>query len=416
MIGMAALRELPTGPARTAATPRRVLLLGGDSDHNLGDQAILQALCALLHQADPAAQIAILSDRWPAQRFPGVVQVIARGPRGLRALAAAARSHTQVVIGGGGLFQDDDSRVKMPYWAARLRLLGLLNEDVRVHAVGAGPLEHRESRWCARVGCGALRDLTVRDPFARDWLARCTDRKVRLSPDPAFALAPAPPAAAAAFLDALGLQQQPRILGVVVRRWFHPLGGFVPHRVRARLGLERGSGSAAFAGLLDQLAAALRELAQRLDAAILLLPTYNVSHESDHRQCEALAQRLPDLRVRVGLIDDPALYKAVCGQLMLMISARMHPLILAAGMGVPGVALGYNGKFEGYFDMLGIPRRLAWLDEFRDGQHAARLVALAEAALADPTDLRERCAKLREQAARDVAALLDPVLPGNAGP
>jgi polysaccharide pyruvyl transferase WcaK-like protein len=415
MSGMAAIRTTPTGPLRTAASPRRVLLLGGDSDHNLGDQAILQALCALFHAADPAVQLTILSNRWPAQRFPGVAQVIPRGPRGWPGLAAAARSHAQVVVGGGGLFQDDDSRIKMPYWAARLRLLALLNGDVRVHAVGAGPLEHRESRWCARAGCGALRDLTVRDPFARNWLARCTDRSLRISPDPAFALAPAPPAAAAAFLDAMGLQQQPRILGVVVRRWFHPLGGFVPHRVRARLGLVRGSGSATLARLLDQLAAALRELAQRLDAAILLLPTYNVSHESDHRQCEALAQRLPDLQVRVGLIDDPALYKAVCGRLMLMMSARMHPLILAAGMGVPGVALGYNGKFEGHFDMLGIPRRLAWLDEFRNGAQSARLVALAEAALADPTDLRERCARLRERAARDVAALLDPALPGPAG-
>jgi polysaccharide pyruvyl transferase WcaK-like protein len=383
-----------------------VLIVGGDSDHNLGDQAILASLCGLLRAAEPQLRVTITSDRWPPGRFAGVDRVIPRGARSVTALARAARESDLVVVGGGGLFQDDDSRVKMPYWAARLWLLRRFNHHLFAHAVGAGPLAHAESRRFARMACGSLQGITVRDPFARDWLARCADRPVAISPDPAFALEPATPDAADGVLESLGFDGRPRLIGVAVRRWFHPRGGFLPHRLRSSIGLDRGHGDADTGRMLDQVAAAIGELARRLDAAVLLLPSYNVGHEADHRHCQALGERLGDVPWRMALLDDPRLYKAVCGRLLLMVSARMHPLILAAGMGVPGVALAYNGKFEGCFDMLGIPRRLAWLDHLRSSGQAGRLVALAEAALADGVDLRQRSAALAAQAASDVADLL----------
>lgn len=393
--------------ATSAAPGRKVLLLGGDADHNLGDQAILYSLCAALRHADPGVRITISSNRWDARRFPGVVGVIPRGAAGFAQALRAARGQDLVVIAGGGLFQDDDSRVKMPYWAARLKLLSLVNPNIRAYAVGAGPLKHGESRWSARRACKVLQQVSVRDGFAQDWLSQCTGQPVEIAPDAAFALEPAPAAAADRYLESLGIEPGRPVIGIVMRRWYHKLGGFVPHRLRAQAGLDLGDGEAEVARLLDQVALAVKSLARRLDAAVLLLPTYNVGHEADSRYCHHLAAMLPLDTVRVGQLDDPRLYKAVCGRLSLMISARMHPLILAAGMGVPGVGLSYNGKFEGFFDMLELPRRMLWLDEFRDGAQAERLIALAEEALADPTDLRARCEALRQRVLADAATLLD---------
>lgn len=393
--------------AAQAGPGRKVLVIGGDADHNLGDQAILHSLCQALQCAEPGVRITITSSRWGAQRFPGVVRVIPRGAGGFTQALRAARAQDFVVIAGGGLFQDDDSRVKMPYWAARLKLLSLVNPNIRAYAVGAGPLKHAESRWSARAACKVLQQVSVRDAFAQDWLSKCTGQPVAIAPDAAFALEPAPAEVVDSYLESLGIEPGRPIIGVVMRRWYHKLGGFVPHRLRAQAGLDLGDGEAEVARLLDQVALAVKTLARRMNAAVLLLPTYNVGHEADSRYCHHLAAMLPLDTVRVAQLDDPRLYKAVCGRLSLMISARMHPLILAAGMGVPGVGLSYNGKFEGFFDMLGLPRRMLWLDEFRDGAQAERLIALAEDALADPTELRARCEQLRERVLADVAALLD---------
>ncbi len=385
----------------------RVLILGGDSDFNLGDTAILTALCLCLAAADRRAEITITSSR-PRQtvRLPETVRVIPRGGRGWRQLLQAARTSELIVVGGGGLFQDDDSRAKMPYWALRIATLRLLNENIVGHCVGAGPLEHAESRRFARLACSMLRSISVRDEFARGALASCTNKPVDVVPDPAFMLPPAPAAEAATFLRSLGLTPGRPIIGVALRGWFHRRGGFLPHKLRSRMGLDQGEGDAEMTRLLARLASALQTLARRQDAAILLMPTYALSHEGDAAVCRRLELALADLEPRLALIDDPRLYKAVAGHLSLMVSARMHPLIFAASMGVPIVGLAYNRKFQGLFDLLGVPRRLLGLNEFVSESQEPRLEELANAALEDETNLRARSAALAETVSQRTAALL----------
>lgn len=384
----------------------RIMILGGDADNNLGDHAILFSLCQTLAEFDSRVRITVVSDRTNRYKFPGVVNVIPSGIAGSFALMRAAAKQDLITIGGGGLFQDDDSRVKMPFWASKVTALRAVNERIVAHSIGAGPLAHPESKCSANWTCSVLESISVRDEFAHKWLSSCTAREVLIVPDPAFMLRPAPQEDGDAVLQHLQIPTDKPIIGVALRRWFHQLGGFVPHSVRDRLGLTEKQNHEAMDRLLSQIADSLRALAARLNASILLLPTYNVEHEADVHYCRQLAERLPRNRVQIGSIDDPQVYKAVCGRLSLMISARMHPLILAASMGVPVVGLGYNGKFEGFFDMLGIPRRMIWMNEFRMESQLERLQQLAEDALSDTIDLRNRCELLAHRTARQTTALL----------
>jgi polysaccharide pyruvyl transferase WcaK-like protein len=387
------------GPLTPSAP--RLLILGGDADFNLGDRAILHGLCLALLRADRSARITITSNTLEPASLPGVVAVIPRGAGALPRLLRAAARQDLVIVGGGGLFQDDDSRVKMPYWAARLRLLARTNPRLVGHALGAGPLRHTESRVCARLACDVLESVSVRDHFARDWLQPCTSRHVELVPDPAFMLPPAPTAAVDAVLRRLRIEPGRPLVGVALRRWFHRRGGVVPNRARAALGLGTQEGVADMAGFLDQLAGVLQALAADLGADVLLLPSYHVAHEGDLQACRQLAGRLGERHTRVAVIREPCLYKGVCGRLSIMLSARMHPLILAAGMGVPVVGLGYNGKFGGVFRLLGLSGRVIPLDAFRAASQGDRLFAAVRTALTEPVDLRARCEGL---AARTLTA------------
>ncbi len=159
--------------------------------------------------------------------------------------------------------------------------------------------------------------------------------------------------------------------------------------------------------LAQNMADALRSLARRLNAAVLLMPSYNVAHEADMRECERLREHLRDIETRIALLNDPALYKAVAGQCSLMISARMHPLILAASMGVPVVGLAYNGKFEGLFRLLGLKRSVLWLNQFKKGATAADIEQLAADALNDPTDLRARAGQLADSVHHGTRELIE---------
>jgi polysaccharide pyruvyl transferase WcaK-like protein len=384
---------------------RKVLILGGDSDYNLGDAAILAAVCENLTTRGNV-EIAITSNRADQRFLRGVTRVVRRGFAGTADLMSAAHQADLIVVGGGGLFQDDDSRIKMPYWASRLGALRLLNNKIVGHCLGAGPLQHADSRRFAAYACTRLNSISVRDAFAHKWLAPCSRRPIDVVPDPAFMLTAAPAQEADAVLRTHGLTPGKPLIGVALRRWFHRRGGFVPMRLRVQLGLAGDDGRSRMSELLERLSTEIASLARRIQASVVLLPSYTARYENDVEVCRELATTLRSCDAKLINIQDPTLYKAVCGRLSLMVSARMHPLILAASMGVPVVGLAYNGKFEGLFDLLGVPKRLVWLDRLVS-LPAHILEELAGAACSADDDLRQRAARLAEQVAQRTSALLD---------
>ena len=371
-------------------TGLRLLLLGGDADHNVGDRAIVTALSQCIVSHDQSAEVSIVASHSAGPGIRGVARMIPRGPSGIAGLCRTAVAADRILVAGGGLFQDDDSRAKMPYWAARISLLKSLNPRIAGHSIGAGPLRHVESRAAAGIACAALTTISVRDGLAQQALAACTSRTIDVVPDPAFMLEAAPRGEATDLLRSLDLMPGRPLIVVSARRWFHSRGGFVPNVLKAKAGIGIARDERRFELLLDVLADGLMHLARRLGAAVLLLPSYNVAHEGDDVVCEALARRLGHVTVRIARITDPQLYKAVLGHASLIISSRMHPLILGAGMGVPLVGLSYNDKFQGLFDQLGIAPRLLRLDDFPDRWGSSALIGAAEAALDGRDDLRHR--------------------------
>ena len=371
-----------------------VLLLGGDVEHNVGDRATLTALIRCLHAHDPGVVLSIVGHPTRLASLRGVSELIPPGSRGLRSLLRAASSADRVLVAGGGLFQDDDSRLTMPYWAARIALLKAFNSRIAGLSVGAGPLRHSESRAAARLACAALTSISVRDRLARDALATCTARPVDIVPDPAFMLEAAPPHEAYQQLRRLGFREGRPIIAATLRSWYHERGGFIPNRTRFSVGLDLKRDRARLESMLGVVSKSLDVLRLRLDADILLLPACSSEHEADDAACEALRWRMPGANARVARIADPRLFKALVGQAALLVSARMHPLIFAAGMGVPFVGLSYNAKFDGVYDLLGLVARSLPLDQCPETWGVTTLVAAAEAALEADVDLRQRAEPL----------------------
>ena len=383
----------------------KILLLGGDADCNLGDAGILAAICQCLARVDPSVAITIVSRRRRAHDLPGLVRVIEPGPGSFPALLAAARRQDLIVVGGGGLLQDDDSRIKVPYWASRLLALRAFQRRIVGLSLGVGPLDHAESRAGARMICELLDSVSVRDELAQVWLRQVSDRAVAVVPDPAFMLQPAGNEQALDYIRSLGIPTDRPLLGVTLRGWFHRRGGVVPHAIRARLGIGCSHGELERASLARNLATEIRHLARRLDASVLLMPSYRLPHEGDLEACRSLAAHLESARVSLATLDDPSLYKAVAGQLTLMISARMHPLIFAASMGVPIVGLAYNGKFEGAFRLLGLRDQLLDLQGLATAEEGW-LEAPVEAAFQSAHDSRQRTVALAERVRNQTAELV----------
>jgi len=345
--------------------PTSVLILAGDTDGNIGDRAIVYSTCQELRRTDPEIRITLVSGRPDADRDFFDASTVPRGLAGIPALLRAAMGSDLVLCGGGGLFQDDTSLVKMPYWAARLALVRCVCANIHGYSLGVGPLRWASSRLAARFAFGCMRGVSARDDYAVELAQRLTAKVVRRVPDPALGLPPASDEQARAVLAEAGVPDQGvPIVGVAVRRWFHHRSTIVPHKYAVRLGLRKAAGRESCDKFTTLMAGVLDRLAERHGAHVLFMPTYNVSHEADDLVSMEVLRKMRSGRGGVSRISDPRLYKAVCGRLAVMLGGRMHPTIFAAAMGTPVIGLSYNSKFEGFFRSLGRETDVIPIEEF----------------------------------------------------
>lgn len=369
---------------------RKILILAGDTDSNLGDLAILTAMCERIEEFIPNSRISILTSCPDRDRTRLGILPIARGWHGLAGLFDAARHADLVICGGGGLFQDDDSLIKMPYWALRLFLVRLLSGPVRGLSIGAGPLDHWASRIFARLALQQLDSVSVRDPLAKSVLAPLTQKSVDVVPDPAFLLRAAPESEARAVLRNSGVltDDAAPLLGVAIRRWFHKHSSLIPYKYASRLGLGKIRGQQEMSTFINLISTTLDDVARRTKAKVVFMPTYNVEHEADIEVCRAVASRMEAKNSTILEIDDPCLYKAVTGQLSAMLCGRMHPAILASAQQTPIVGLAYNPKFIGTFSLLGLESRCMAMDDFVERESSEKLTEMLEAAIREPSQNR----------------------------
>lgn len=366
----------------------RILILAGDADGNIGDQAIRTATCALLRRHVPNARITVATARPEEVARDLGVSTVARGSAGLPGQLAAMRRADLVLVGGGGLFQDDDSLLKMPFWTSRVLAARAAGTQVAGFALGTGPLGHPSSRLAARAAFALMRHVSVRDPEALAVARSVTDKPVHLVPDPAICLEPENRARAREHLARAGLPDDGRpILGVAVRRWFPPKARLIPRRFARSMGLPDPQAGPEGQRLIQRLAAVLDRQVARHQLRILFLPTYCAPSEADDLLARSVvaAMRHQDLAT-VLPIQDARLLKACTGLCRAFLGGRMHPLILAAGMGVPLVGLAYNPKFHGFAKLLGLGDRILDVREFVQGEAVGRLDQLLDQALSGRGD------------------------------
>jgi polysaccharide pyruvyl transferase WcaK-like protein len=365
----------------------KILILAGDITGNLGDMAIAQSTCEQLRFHINGVHITLVANKEiAAEIFPGA-EIIPRGIIGLFAQMKAAFGCDLVICGGGGLYQDDDSRIKMPYWGLRVALARMLGAEVVGYCLGVGPLVHGLSRFFCRLAFSCMSAVSVRDPKAFEVARDLTSQHVLIVPDPAIALRAAPAEVAEKLLQDHGVPRDGSpLIGVAVRKWFHHRGSFIPHKVAFRLGLKRTDGGSKFNKMTDLLAEVLDQMAILNDAHIVFLPTYNVPHEGDDLVCEEIGRKMRSNRTSLIKIPEPRLYKAVTGRLSVMLGARMHPMIFAAGMGTPVVGLAYNPKFNGFFELIDSSDKLITIDDFVEKEMTRELFELLENSLRVPKD------------------------------
>jgi len=379
-----------------ASSINNILILAGDTEGNLGDRAILQSTCNELLSINPELQISLIAKKTNPLSDMQNIHAVRPGLLGFLQLIHAAKHADIILCGGGGLFQDDDSLIKMPYWALRVVLVRLFCNKIIGYSLGVGPLSAPTSRLFARLAFSCMQHISTRDPIAQRTAQNLTRKPVMIVPDPALLLPSLPEQQAKDYLVTHGIKDlQKPLIGVAVRRWFPAKPRLIPNRVSAKFRNRNRTAVKQSEHLCKLFAEVLDQLVIKHNAYIIFMPTYNVSHESDGELCLDIQQRMKKDAGKILHIDTPELYKAVSSQLSVFLCGRMHPSIFSAAAGTPVVGLAYNPKFHGFFSLLGLGDYVMDVSDFVNLGLVDELTELTTRALTKAPDTTKQIEKLK---------------------
>lgn len=280
---------------------------------NLGDELLFERLChRLRHHGVEQITTVSLNPEDTTRRHRGVNALT---PRQLFRSARAIRAADLLIVGPGGILQDDTSPWSLPYQLHRPMLARLVGTPVTGYGLGAGPLRRRPSTWLLRLGLGSTAPLLVRDDDSAELLT--TRGLTAIATADLVVATPTP-------------RVEPADRIVVCLRPHTPGGGFLPVRwQRDTWDTERIS---AIATALDNAATA-----NRLTTAFVAFEPHR-----DQPLHEAVAARMTTPTETLTPDSDTLL--AEVARSRLVVATRFHAGIAALVGHRPAVLVGYAPK------------------------------------------------------------------------
>jgi polysaccharide pyruvyl transferase CsaB len=334
----------------------RVAVAAWIGSTNLGDELVFASLRTAL--TERGAEVVAMSVAPAATEREHGVGAARRAP----ATVGVLRGVDALVLGGGGLLQDETSALNLPYHLSPFVVARGRGTPVAGIGLGAGPLRRASSR---RLVAAALRgvEVTVRDePSAA--LLQTLDLPSRVGADLAFGL-PAP-------------QAEPTDSVAVCLRGWTGGGGRLP------VGWRRPASPDWF---VARAAGAIDHLVDATGLAVRLVAFDPTRDEALLREVAARSRHgaevvLPSLAT---VLNEVASSRVV-------VAMRYHAAVAAALAGRPAMLIGYSPKVEALAASLGPAATLVpWSEE-----GMTSLGARVQDVIGRGDEMRDAAARLRE--------------------
>ena len=368
----------------------RVLVCGYYGFGNSGDEAILSVLIRDLNDVFDKPEISVVAGNVESIAADHHTDAILWTDIGR--LREAAEASDLMVLGGGGLFQDQQgfesatiltpAHGGMSYWAGFALLSHLVDKPLAIYGTGVGPLSTEEGKRLTAMSFRAASAASVRDQESSRLLEGLGIHDVPVTADPVFRIT----ADRRVGLEILANEHIPQgetLIAVGIRAWADD--GFVT-------------------GLADQLD---RVIASH-DAHVVFVPFQTSPHRAENDPAAALrVLTAMKQRSRAAILRGtytPEDKMAVQSAADVVIGMRLHSVIMAAAAGVPVVALAYDPKVGNAMKALGIGEMTLDLSD------VGSLAERAGWALSDPgyaTPIRDRVTALVARAGLNAGVLSD---------
>lgn len=172
-----------------SASKKTVLIIGSYGAGNLGDEAMLEVM---LRELSPDYKCVVLSGNVQDTNKRHAIQAHAHFPFGFRSFlrftwmkSLQALRHTDVVVlGGGGLFTDSQSKKAVYLWAWHVFVAKLFFKPVIVFANSFGPVEGKLEKIVTRWALRRCQKIILRDEQSKHELEKLGTFEAHVGFDP----------------------------------------------------------------------------------------------------------------------------------------------------------------------------------------------------------------------------------------
>ena len=335
-----------------------ILISGGDSWVNLGDNAILEGTIELLKKLSFPIEILILSgnSRVTKQNYPQY-QIINRN--NLCSLLVSIGKADVVVWGGGHLIQNTSSKLFLGYQLFIL-ILAILHHKILIgFALGAEEINGRLWRYITKLILNKFFDISVRDTFSLKYLHQLGVKvPIRISADPAVILKPS----LVTSQELNILSQEPFVL-IAPRKWFDYQSSFLPVRFQRKL-FNRNS--LEFTTLLQKFAKISDWIIENYHFKVYFMPMYPGNNQDDERVSKQIIDLMEhkELTNIISGLEKPCEIIGFFANAELLLGMRMHATILGACANVPIIGINYQNKGGSFFDSLNLTHFAIPIEDF----------------------------------------------------
>jgi polysaccharide pyruvyl transferase CsaB len=369
----------------------KIFLIGWFGAGNIGDEAILLSELLSIRERREGVRFYILSfnprrtERLTAN-IPEVEKIVRMGTKknffksDFKGLLDTFRRVDTVVIGGGGIFQDIYNYYPIPFFTIMALATKFFRKLLVFYSVGIGPVNTSIGKKMCRIAANSADVLSVRDEESKDLLSGIgVTREIHVSADPVFLLKSVWNEKVESIVRTRNIVNDKPVVGICVQdllSWSN-----IDKKI---------------------LADVLDTLAREKGARILFLPmgAYQdgwFSKETSEAVDVAASKEIADMiKGDYSILTDdinPQELMSVIGRLDLIISMRLHGVIMGVVMGVPVIALTYREepKITNLMRRIGCEEDLFYVDNL----NAKRLLERIEYIFSKGNEIKQ---KIKEKA------------------
>jgi len=309
---------------------KNVLISGYYGFNNIGDEAMIETISALLAKKD--CSLIVLSSN--PEKTKELYNVQAYNRFKLSEIIKAIRKADILVSGGGTLFQDITSKKSIWYYLGILRIAQFFRKKICVAYQGLGPIDTKLYRRMTKhiLNKKNVRLVALRDNQAIEYAKELgiKENKISFSSDMIFMMQPPAKERCEKILkdNVHNLKDGEKLIGFSIREW----------KDKDRT---------------DALAEVADKLVEKYNARIVFFPFHKpkdaeiskiIMHKMKHEDMTAL---MPNRYL-------PSEILGTMGMMDVNIGVRLHSLVFSAVMNVPTIGISYDPKIDGFLEMLNL--------------------------------------------------------------